>query len=586
MELIKKNRSTLIQAALGNIACDLTIENTKLINVITGEIYEASVDVKDGIIVRVRTGDEKADLPAATVINAEGKYLAPGFFDTHMHVESSLLVPENFGKAAIEWGTTTVVTDPHEIGNVMGVPGVEYMIKSAENSPVRQLILAPSCIPSVPGIESAGAVFGADEVAALMEHDEVIGIAEVMDYIGVYTDDKRMHDIIAVADEKHGFIQGHVPELSGKELCAYILGGPHTDHEMYTGEEVLNKRRLGMGVNARIQTQHDAKIFINGMTEGMFTDSVSLCTDDNFAHKVRDRGSVNIAVSELIKEGMDPITAIRMGTLNGAKDYGYTDVGAIAPGYVADLQLVTDLTFTKKADMVFVAGKMVVENSKYIGAPAAKAWHNAGNTVNCIAVKSADDFKIPADGYASRKVMVVNEGYRDNKIIREELPAADGFLQIPDERRGELNWISVVNRYGKDTKSLALYRGFGLKRGAMAASIGHDCHNLTLMFADADDAYIAVEELKKSGGGIIYVRNGEVVSFLKLPVAGLMSDLPLEDVAAETALLVETVSKECELEEFTLGSLIFLPLPVFNWYCPTDLGIVDGPRKKLVDVLK
>ncbi|MBE6030855.1 MAG: adenine deaminase [Clostridiales bacterium] len=586
MELIKKNRSVLIQAALGNIACDLSIENASLINVLTGEIYPASVDVKDGVIVRVRMDGEKVEIPSVKTVDAAGKYLAPGFFDTHMHIESSLLVPENFGKAAIEWGTTTVVTDPHEIGNVMGVPGVLYMLESAKKSPVRQFILAPSCIPSVPGIESAGAEFGAAEVAELMKYDEVLGLAEVMDYIGVYTDEKRMHDIIAEADKVGGFIQGHAPELKGKELCAYIVGGPHTDHEMYTSEEILNKRRLGMGINARVQTEKDARMFIDGMTQGMFTDTVALCTDDNFAHKVRDRGSVNIAVSELIKAGMDPILAVKMGTFNGARDQGFTDVGAIAPGYVADMQIVSDLTFVNKAEYVFVAGEMVVENGKYTGEPAGKAWHNAGDTINCIAVKSGDDFRIPAEGHASRKVMVVNEGYREDKLIREELPAEGGFLRIPEERLGELNWISVVNRYGKDTKSLALYRNFGLKRGAMAASIGHDCHNLTLMFADADDAYIAVEELKKCGGGIIYVRDGEVVSLLKLPVAGLMSDLPLEEVAAETSHVVETISKECGIEEFSLGSLIFLPLPVFNWYCPTDFGIVDGPRKKLVQVVE
>lgn len=236
--ILKKNRSLLTAAAAGRLPCTLSVENAQLVNVFTGEIYPASVDIYKDVIVRVREAGSSAPAASERVLDARGLYLLPGFIDTHMHVESSLLVPENFGKAAVVWGTTSVFTDPHEIANVLGAEGVRYMLESAKRSPVRQFTLIPSCVPSLPGLETAGAVLDAEDVDMLLREENVCGVAELMDYLGVIEDDRRMHDIIA-AGEKHGaFLQGHAPGVRGSALCAYIAGGPVSDHEITRADEI------------------------------------------------------------------------------------------------------------------------------------------------------------------------------------------------------------------------------------------------------------------------------------------------------------------------------------------------------------
>lgn len=585
IQLVKKDRSRLTAAALGKIPCDLAIENAKLVNVFTGEIYPASVDILDGVVVRIRENCVPAEIAAADTIDAEGRYIVPGFIDTHLHVESSLLVPENFGKIVGVWGTTTVVADPHEIANVIGVKGVEYMLESGKRGPIRLFQLAPSCVPSLPGLESAGAVFGAKEVGELLDRDDVPGIGEVMDYYGVADDDQRMHDIIAEGDKRGKFIQGHAPTFTGDRLCAYLCGGPVSDHECVGPEELYAKRRMGMHIDLRVHSREEARRLLKAVDPGVFKDTVSLCTDDVNAYRLQRIGSLNRSVADLILEGLDPVYAIRFATLNAARENDFADVGAIAPAYSADIQIVDDLSFEKYPHMVLMQGKLIAKDGEFLGEPAKKAECDLGNTINYVNIHSGDDFRIPAEGKSSRLVMVVNEGYAENKQVFKELTCKNGFAVLPEEDKGKLNYVCVLNRYGKENKMVALYGNFGLKSGAIASSIGHDCHNICIIYADPDDAFIAVEALKECGGGVCYAQQGEVKALLELPVGGLMSDLPLKETAKQCAAVENEIARQCGFEEFSISQMIFCTLPVFERYTPTDMGVVDGPRKKFVKYL-
>lgn len=583
--LVKKDRSRLTAAAMSRIPCDLAIENVRLVNVFTGEIYPAAVDILDGVVVRVRENGNASALAAKETIDGEGRYLVPGFIDTHLHVESSLMVPENFGKVVATWGTTTVVADPHEIANVIGVKGVEYMLESGKKSPIRLFQLAPSCVPSLPGMESSGAVFGAEEIGQLLDHENVPGIGEVMDYYGVADDDPRMHDIIAEGEKRGAFIQGHAPTFTGDRLCAYLCGGPVSDHECVGPEELYAKRRMGMYIDLRVHSRAEAKTLLHAVEPGIFKDTVSLCSDDVNAYRLQRLGSLSRAVADLILEGLDPMLAIRFATLNAAREYGFADVGAVAPGYSADLQLVNDLSFEKHPHMVFMQGKLIARDGEFLGEPARKAECDLGNTIHYVGITGGDDFRIPAEGKESRRVMVVNEGYQENSPVFKELACMGGFAVLPENEKGALNYIGVLNRYGKAAKTIALYSHFGLKHGAIASSIGHDCHNICIIYADPDDAFAAVEALKKCGGGVCYVCDGEVRALLELPVGGLMSDLPLDETAAQCASVENEIARQCGFDEFSISQMIFCTLPVFERYTPTDLGVVDGPRKKFVKYL-
>jgi len=581
MQLIKnKNRARMIEAATDHLSCDISIENAKLVNVITGEIYTASVDILDGCIVRVRMEGEERMLKSEKIIDANGAYLLPGFIDTHMHVESSLLVPENFGKAAALWGTTTAITDPHEIANVFGIKGVKYMLDSAKRSPIRLYSLAPSCVPSLPGFETAGAVFMAPEIEELLQEEHVIGIAEVMDYVGVVNNEARMHEILEAGLKKDVFIQGHAPMCKGAELCGYMAAGPVSDHECVDGEELLAKRRMGMFIDCRVHSLDEAKELMKGITKGIYSDTVSLCTDDVNAYRLQRLGHLNRCVADLILAGMNPMDVIRMATYNAAREYHFSDVGAIIPGYAADLQLVKDLSFEDYPIMVLVEGKIVAENGKLQSESAGKAWYGLGNSID-INLADTSDFMIPCST-SFTEAIVVNEGYERDTIVRERLLVDDGYAYLSEEQKGEFDFIGVFNRYGSGGKTIALIKGFGLKAGAIASSIGHDCHNICVIYANPSDAYLAVKTLKECGGGVCYVRDGKVQALLKLPVAGLMSDLPLDETAAQCKAVEELIARDCGLKSFSLSNMIFHTLPVMIRYTPTDMGIVDGPRKKFV----
>ncbi|MCC8126707.1 MAG: amidohydrolase family protein [Clostridiales bacterium] len=583
-----RNRSRLISAAMGKLACDLTIRNVQFFNVFTGEIYAAEVDILDGFVVRVREDGQEAPLPAASVYDGHGCYLIPGFIDTHMHVESTMMIPENLSRAILPWGTTTVCTDPHEIGNVMGIDGVSFMLDNAKLSSLRQYVLAPSCVPSVPGKESTGAVFTAKEVADMLDMDDIVGIAEIMDYVGVIQDSERMHTIIDEGEKRGAFLQGHAPFVTGKDLAAYRLGGPYSDHESGTAEEVSEKLRMGIHVNLRASSlTDDLNNLVDGCRDHLWRDFVSICTDDVHAKDLLTVGHINKVVRKAVNSGLDGREVIKMATLNAAREYQFDDLGAIAPGYIADIQLVQTLDGCRP-DAVFVEGKLVAENGVYLGDDKPVGNFTFPNTVNIPQITSPEDFclRVP-DGYQEETIMVnvmSPLASKSSKILRKpvptRLPVKNGCVDISGDP--ELVYFCSVNRYGSGSATIAVYRDFGLERGAMATTIAHDSHNLTIAYRDPQDAFLAADALRQCGGGVCAVDEGKL-TLLPLPVGGLMSPEPCE-VIADQIDAVQSAVNEISGGRLSLLGVAVMSLPVLPSCVITDMGLVDGVTQQFVPV--
>ena len=586
MKIQKNDRSRLIAAAMGRIPCDLTVKNIRLVNVFTGEIYPAEVDILDGSIVRVRQAGEKAPLESGGVYDGGGNFLIPGFIDTHVHIESSMMIPENFGRAVVCWGTTTVCTDPHEIGNVMGMDGIKFMLENGRKTALRHLVLAPSCVPAVPGLESSGAVFKAGDIAEILDMDDVVGIAEIMDFVGVINDDERIHDIIDEGIKRDMFLQGHAPHVGGKELAAYIIGGPKSDHESTNAAEVREKLRNGMHVNLRSSSIVDAlKEQMDGISGQKWHDNVSICSDDIHAKDLLTSGNINSVIRKLVKNGLDPIEAIKMATINAAKEYKFDDLGAVAPGYAADMQIVSSLD-GEKPMAVFIGGRLVAENGKYTAQDDETPVDMPKNTVNMPQITSPDDFVLRApEGCGDRariRILTRNGG---NTAIKEgrfvELPVKDGRVSIEDEPG--LQFVCVANRYGTGDKNIAVMDCFDLKEGAMATTVSHDSHNFTVFYRDEKSAYACAEHLKKVGGGMCAAKNGKVIGSLDLPAAGLMSLKDCEGVGGDIERMEEVFRDMCG-KDFYLLMLVVFSLPVLPGLTLTDKGMIDGLTQTFVDM--
>ena len=590
MKLLPKNKKALIKAAMGQIESDLLIKNIQLVNVITGEIYPANVYVHEGFIAHVEEGELKEETPLAKkIIDGKGSYLIPAFIDTHVHIESSMMTPRNFAKAIIPKGTTTIVTDPHEMANVFGVRGFRYMYDSSENLPMRQLLDIPSCVPSLPGLENNGATITAKEVEELAPLPRVIGLAEVMDYIGVINGDDRMLDIIDVA-EKHGlYLQGHAPYLSGRGLSAYLCGGPNTCHESTTPGEALEKLRKGMFVDARNSSiARNVKEIWEGVKEVKFFDHFSFCTDDREADDILNDGHINDVVRYGIEQGMDPVTAIKSGTLNSARESHIENLGAIAPGYAADMIILDDLK-TLIPKQVFFGGTLVAENDQLLVDIPDKAYPlEQENSVHIGDLKEEDFLIKVATKEKEVEVNILSYPLLDQPITTLEseiLPVVDGHLSLAG--RSDLQFVAVVNRYEDHSNiGLGIVKNFGSHCGALASTVSHDSHNLTIVYENPKDALLAALELKKSHGGMSAVKDGEVLHTLALPLAGLMSLKGAEELAIDSAKMKEANRALGLTIKNPLLRIVTLALPVIPDVKMSDLGLVDVLEKKLIPILK
>lgn len=573
-----RDRSRLIEAVLGKRPVDLTIENVRLVNVITGEIYPASVDIADGTVVMVREGKHQACPDALEHFDGEGKYLIPGFIDTHVHVESTMMIPENFARAVLPYGTTTVVSDPHEIANVMGVEGVLSMLENAKKAPLRHYMLASPCVPSVPGLEDSGSLFTEKEIGFLLDQPGVIGIAELMNYVDISHDDGRMHRIIEEGVKRGVFLQGHAPRLSGSLLAAYRLAGPVSDHECRSGEEAKEKTRIGMHVNLKTSSlSNHLPEALEGIKQQRWNDNVSLCTDDVHAQVIYTEGHLNRVVGRAIAYGADPVEAIRFATYNAAREYGFEDLGAIAPGYAADMQLVDELD-GRRPCCVWTEGKIISREGKLV-------WEQEPSGIECQStvhlsyLRGPEDFLLEAPSEDVETLVIHSRCDGPfNRAYYEKLPVGNHCVDLSGNP--ELAYVCVCNRHGKEQKTISVIRGFGVASGAFAATVSHDCHNLVMIYRNPEDALLAVRQIEAMGGGMAYAENGRIAGSLPLPVAGIMSPLTCDKLAPQVEAMEHIVRERCGgnwlLKHATI-CLAALPGAII-----TDKGVVDGDSREFM----
>lgn len=582
-KLKPQNKKELLKAALGEIPADLAVKNCQLVNVFTGEIYPAVVYVKGGFIAHVEREELDGPYNAAEVYDGEGRYLIPGFLDSHMHIESSMMVPRNIAKVIVPHGTTTIIHDPHEIGNVYGVEGVQYMHDCAADLPMRQLVDIPSCVPAVPGCENAGAEFFADEIRELAKLDRVVGLAEVMDYLGVMHGDDRMMDIIEAAEEAGLYLQGHAPSVSGRNLSAYLCGGPYTCHETRGSEEALEKLRMGMYVDARESSiTKNIEAIWTGVKDCKYFDTLTLCTDDRESDDLLHEGHMNAVARKAIACGMDPVAAIKSATINTAREIGVAHLGAIAPGYVADMVLTKDIT-TLWADAVFYEGKLVAKDGKMVVEIPDQGYEiETRNSMNLEPVSEADfAIETPVENGAV-KVNIMEYLTKDSSVTvlgTVELPVVAGKIVLGED----MAFVAVLNRYGKGTKGLGIVKNFGLEVGAIASTVSHDSHNLTIVYLDPKDAVVAANELIAQGGGMTAVKDGQVLNTLRLEVAGLMTKLDAEELSVEAAKM-KVIEKEMGLTVPVnpLLRIVSLALPVIPSVKMSDLGLVNVAEQTMI----
>lgn len=587
MKLHPQDRAALLSAALGRARCDLAVTNARFVNVFTGEIYPAAVFVRDGFVAHVEPGEHPDVSLADRVVDAGGRYLVPGLIDAHVHIESSMLTPRRFAAAVVPRGVLTVITDPHEIGNVLGEEGVRYMHDSALGLPMHQYIDIPSCVPSVPGLEEGGAVFTADTVRRLAKLPNVIGLAELMDFLGVVGGEPRMNGIIAAAEDCGLYLQGHLPGGFGRTVSAYTSAGPRSCHETSRPGEALDKLRAGMYVDARESSlcKNLPAVWADVKTLP-WRDRLCLCTDDREADDILSEGQLDAVLRSIIRLGMDPVEAIRAATLRPAEEAHLESLGAVAPGYEADFLLLDDLAgFT--VDTVFFAGREVARGGALLAPIEEKPFAlERRNTVN-LPPFTLDDFRLRAPDGCGDRVWVNVLTYRGAELslttcVAEQLPVRDGFVDISGDPA--LAFALIANRYGTGRRTLGIVRDFGLARGADGSTVSHDCHNLSLVYRDAESALAVCRELAACGGGIAAAENGRVICALPLPVGGLMSADPCGETASRSTAM-KTALRGLGLDiENPLLRIATLALPVVPEVKFSDLGLVDVMKKEFLPV--
>ena len=478
-------------------------------------------------------------------------------------------------------GATTVITDPHEATNVAGIAGVRFMLENAERTPLRQYVLAPSCVPSVPGLESSGASLGPSEVAELLQLPDVIGIGEVMDYVNVCRDEARMHAVLKEGLDRGVFIQGHAPRLVGEALCAYLLGGAQSDHECRSREECSLKQRLGMHVNLKSSSlSNHLEENLKAVNTQRWRDQVSLCTDDVHARTLLQEGHLDRIIREAIGYGADPLELYRFATYNAAREYHLEDLGAVAPGYAADLQLLRELD-GRCPDAVFVGGKLAAEQGRYCAEGQGSVSLPPNNTVHLEGLTSPEAFRLeaPKGAQGSVDALVIHSKYQGasfNQGFYEPVPVREGYVDISGCNR--MQYCCVCNRYGTGQYTVGLMRNFGLQKGALASTIAHDCHNLTMVYTDPEDAYLAMDALRCCGGGIAIAAEGKLLAVLPLPVMGIMSTLPGSELTPQVAAAEQALSSISD-GNCSLLKIATVALPVLPGTLITDKGIVDGPSQ-------
>ncbi len=558
----------LIAAARGEIEIDLLLAGGKVANVLSGEVHRADVAIHKGRIA----GFDCAG--ASRTLELDDKIIAPGFIDSHVHIESSMVTVPEYARAVVPRGTTTVVADPHEIANVWGEAGIRYMLESSGDVPLNVFIMLPSCVPAT-NLESAGATLGADALAGLWPEERVLGLAEVMNYPGVIFRDPEVMKKLALAGRRP--VDGHAPGLTGRDLSAYISAGIRSDHECTTIDEAREKLRSGMYIMLRegsaAKNLQDLLPLVNAKNASRFL----FVSDDRHPADILKEGHIDFMVRTAIKQGLDPIIALQIASLNAAQYFGLSDLGAIAPGYRADIAILDDLE-KPRAVLVIKDGKVVAENGELT--VQLKAAATAGHKSMQIGPLGLRSFEIKAEKGPARVIGVV-----PNQIITKSLQLSpkikDGKV-VSDIDRDILKMAVVERHKATGNVGLGLVRGFGLSSGALASSVAHDSHNIVAVGVSDEEILAAVLAVKEMGGGLVAVADGKILASLPLPVAGLLSERSMQDVAEGIAeCIAAAAGLGCKLED-PFMTLSFLCLPVIPELKLTDKGLVDVKAFRLV----
>ena len=564
-----------IDAAAGRIVCDLVIKNCRLVNVYTGTIQKTDIAIFDGVVVGLGTQYE-----AKETIDAAGAYAAPGLIDSHIHIESSYVTPEEISRLAVPCGTTTIVADPHEIVNVGGLTAWKYMLDAAKEAVLDIQYMVPSCVPATP-FEHSGAVLYANQMEEPLK--QALGLGEFMNYPGVIAGADPDLDKILVAKAMDKPIDGHSPLVEGKLLNAYLVTGIRTDHECASAEEALERVERGMYVMLRQGSAcHNLRENLKAVTKENSRRFI-LCSDDRQARTLLELGHLNNHLKICVEEGIDPITAIQMGTINSAECYGMKDRGAIAPGLRADIVLFEDLK-EFKVQKVFVKGKLAAENGKYLPEVKRIPIDPVRNSFH-VAPFTKEDLKLHLTSDKVNTIGVLRGGVVTEKKVSTVKRTEDGdFLYDPDR---DIVKVCVVERHHETGGiGVGLLENYGLKRGAIALSIAHDSHNIIVAGTSNEEIEFAIRSLCRQEGDIVITLEGKILDSLPLPVGGLMSDQSGEWVAEHLKHVHETAYQQLGVHESVepVMTLCFMALPVIPEIKLTDMGLFDVMKFTFMDI--
>lgn len=562
-QLAAKQR--IIAVAAGREKADLVLKNAKYLNVFSNEFLCGDIAVANGLIAGVGKYDGK------TEIDVSGKLVLPGFIDAHIHLESSMVTPAEFAKAVVAHGTTTVITDPHEITNVMGIDGVEYMIQASQNLPIDVHFMMPSCVPATE-IDESGAELDCKDIDLYLDNKKVLGLAEMMNYVGVINGDKNVLSKIVTSQAHHKKIDGHAPELSGNDLNAYIAAGVYSDHECSTFENALEKLRKGQFIMIREGTAaHNLKALMPLLTQQYYSRCM-FATDDKHPSDLLYGGHIDYIVKQALKNGADPIVALKTATHHAARYFLLNNKGAIASGYLADIVVVNNLE-DFNVETVFKRGKLVFDGEvKDFSAPTVDEK---------LAEKCFDTFHLDSVTPSSFKVdgKLGLIGLVGGELLTRNLGTADKINVENDILK-----IACIERHkGTNHIGVGYVKGYSLKSGAVATSVAHDSHNIITVGCNDGDIAVAVNAIKDSKGGIAVVENGKIKALLELPIAGLMSDEPLTTVNEKLENAKSSayeLGADKSIDPFM--TLSFLSLPVIPSLRITTKGVFDAENWKML----
>lgn len=564
---MKESLKKLIDTAMGRIPADVVIRNCKIVNVFSGKIMEGDIAISAGQIAGIGEYEGKE------VIDAKGKYAVPGFIDSHIHIESSYVSPEELGRMLVPHGATTIMADPHEIANVCGEAGLAYMVEAAKRTVLDIKYELPSCVPATP-FEHAGAVLGAREIEKLIPSDDFIGLGEFMNFPGVIGTDEEVLDKLIAAKRQGKWIDGHGAGLSGNSLNAYISAGILGDHECSTVEEMEARLERGQYILLRQGSAcHDLRTLLKGLTPENSRRCL-LCSDDRQPKTILQEGHIDNHLRICVEEGVDPVTAIRMATLNAAECFGLKDRGAIAPGYRGDIVLVDDLK-DFKVDHVWIEGQLVAREGKYL--PAIRKY-DISSVKGSVVLKdfSKEKFKMHLSSNKVNVIGIMQGGVVTEKLTAEiDLDENDEFVWNPER---DIVKIAVLERHHKTGNvGCGFLKGYGIKAGAVALSIAHDSHNIIVVGVNDDEMEAAVNALVMQEGGIVLVKDGKVIESMPMPIAGLMSNESGEWVEEKLTAIHEVAASQLGIcgEVEPIMTLCFMSLIVIPAVKLTDSGLFD-----------